>query len=462
MLKLYNSLTKKKETFTPINSNKVGVYVCGMTVYDYCHLGHARSMVCFDVVVRHLRFIGYDVHYVRNITDIDDKIINRANENKEHFEDLTQRFIKAMHEDERALHINAPDNEPKATQYIPHIIQLIERLKAKGYAYLGDNGDVYFDVSKYGDYGRLACKDLSGQEAGCRVEVVADKRSALDFVLWKKAKPNEPRWDSPWGQGRPGWHIECSAMSMDNLGDHFDIHGGGFDLQFPHHENEIAQSECASGQKFANYWMHVGFLNINKQKMSKSLGNFFTIRDVLREYNAETIRYFLISSHYRSQLNYSLDNLNQARQALERLYQSLERTKECDAIEPQREDEWIVRFIEFMNDDFNTPKALALLFELSHELNRAFESQLMSEAVRYRALLVKLANILGLLTQKPSDFLQAGKAQDEIKTIESLIKERDLARQQKQYQVADKIRQQLLDMGIEILDGEGGTTWRKA
>jgi cysteinyl-tRNA synthetase len=453
MLKLYNSLSKKKEDFRPISEGKVGIYACGMTVYDYCHLGHARTMVSFDVIVRYLRSQNYDVTYIRNITDIDDKIINRANEKGLAFNDLTAKFIDAMHQDERALNILPPDSEPRATDYIDKIIALITVLLDKNYAYVCENGDVYYQVAKFSDYGKLSKKDLQGLEVGARVDVVEEKRAPLDFVLWKQAKPNEPYWSSPWGKGRPGWHIECSAMSMHCLGESFDIHGGGYDLQFPHHENEVAQSEAASDKPFANYWMHVGFLQINQEKMSKSLGNFFTIRDALKKYDAEVLRYFLISSQYRSQLNYSLDTLENAKRALERLYQSLRGFDMSDS-EIKFDEQWIKQFNRVMDDDFNTPEALAILFRLSHEVNK-------TKSVHLAATLMHLASILGILQQSPEAFLQGSVNIQEVEQINQLIDKRNKARSEKDWAQADEIRAQLTALGIELEDGPDGTTWRK-
>ena len=370
MLKIYNSLTRRKDEFVPIEPGKVRMYVCGMTVYDYCHIGHARVLVVFDVVYRFLKHLGFDVTYVRNITDIDDKIIQRANENKEDFHALTGRFIDAMHEDTDALGVLRPDHEPKATDHMAAILRMIEILVDKGFAYHADNGDVYFSVSRFNEYGQLSGKKLDELQAGERVEVDGHKRDPLDFVLWKKAKPQEPSWHSIYGEGRPGWHIECSAMSTEMLGNHFDIHGGGQDLQFPHHENEIAQSECCTGEKFVNVWMHNGFVRVNEEKMSKSLGNFFTLRDVLKESRAEEIRSFILSSHYRSPLNYSEEQLDLARSALARLYTALLDVAFSDADRPASSD-YMTRFDAAMCDDFNTADALAVLFDLTRELNRA-------------------------------------------------------------------------------------------
>lgn len=452
MLHLYNSLTRTKEPFVAINPGKIGMYVCGITVYDHCHLGHARSMVCFDVIIRYLRSQGYEVTFVRNITDIDDKIIARANERNIPIEELTAYYIAAMHEDIRALNILPPDHEPRATQHIDSIIHLIERLLAKGNAYISENGDVCYQVDTFAEYGKLSHKDLEGLVAGARVEVVKEKRSPLDFVLWKKAKAGEPSWDSPWGAGRPGWHIECSAMAMEELGEQFDIHGGGLDLQFPHHENEIAQSEAATCKPFANYWMHVGMLQVNNEKMSKSLGNFFTIADVLENHHPEVVRYFLLSSHYRSPLNYSEENLVNAKKALSRLYQTVrDLSTNRDG---ELSQQWIAEFNQAMDDDFNTPVALAVLFQLSHEINKSNDPVL-------AATLKYLAGTMGLLQSEASDFMQAGLADEDKAAIEQLIAERLQARAERNWERADQIRAQLLEQGIELEDGAKGTTWRK-
>ncbi|MEE9451856.1 MAG: cysteine--tRNA ligase [Gammaproteobacteria bacterium] len=460
MLKIYNSLTRQKQEFKPRVPNQVGIYVCGMTVYDYCHLGHARSMVSFDMVVRYLRARGYQVHYVRNITDIDDKIIHRAQEAEEDYQTLTAKFIKAMQEDIKALNILPADEEPRATQYMDSIIDLIQRLIDNNVAYITEEGDVYYAVDQFERYGELSRKDLQGQEAGARVEVVDSKRNPLDFVLWKSAKPGEPHWPAPWGTGRPGWHVECSAMAIECLGENFDIHGGGYDLQFPHHENEIAQSEAATGKTFANFWMHVGFLQIDRQKMSKSLGNFFTIREVLQQYHPETIRYFLLSSHYRSQLNYSLDNLTSAEEALTRFYIALRDMDLASSAVPAEKSGYEQRFNAAMDDDFNTPEALAVLFELTREINRLRESD-NKAADPLVALLKKLAAILGLLDHKANDFLQWGSSRDEVKTIEDLVTARNEARQQKNWQEADRLRGVLTSMNVELEDQASGTVWRK-
>jgi cysteinyl-tRNA synthetase len=458
MLKIYNSLTKQKELFKPLEKGKISFYVCGNTVYDYCHLGHARTMVAFDIIVRHLRSLNYDVNHIRNITDIDDKIIQRANENNESITSLTERMIEAQREDERALNLITPTDEPKATDNIQNIIQLIQTLIDKGHAYVGKNGDVYFEVSTFETYGKLSNKDIEGQQAGSRVDIVDDKKASLDFVLWKKSKPNEPFWASPWGEGRPGWHIECSAMSIAALGNHFDIHAGGADLQFPHHENEIAQSECATGETFANYWMHTGFLQVQKEKMSKSLGNFFTIKEVLKEWPAEVIRYFLISSHYRSQLNYSKEALSNANEGLKRLYQTLNGIETQKNVQINKDSPWLIRFNNVMNDDFNTPQALSVLFDLSREINKSSDEEKIKE---HAGILKELATRLGLLSLSPEAFLKLGIKDSEEVEIADLLAQRKDARQNKDWAKADKIRDTLDAMGIDILDSKDGTSWQK-
>lgn len=453
-LKIYNTETRQKETFTPIQPNKVGLYVCGVTVYDYCHVGHARVMVVFDTVVRHLRSLGYDVTYVRNITDIDDKIIQRALENKESIQSLTSRFIDAMHEDETALNVLRPDMEPKATEYMGEIENMISTLIEKGFAYPADNGDVYFHVKSDEDYGRLSGKNIEELESGSRVEVNSVKKDPLDFVLWKASKEHEPAWQSPWGEGRPGWHIECSAMSTKCLGNHFDIHGGGLDLSFPHHENEIAQSECATGEHYVNSWMHCGFVRIDDEKMSKSLGNFFTIREVLKQYHPEVIRYFLLASHYRSPVNYSEENLDVAKASVGRLYSALELVP-ADQVEPA-ESKLEEDFMAAMNDDFNTPQAMAVLFELAKEVNK-------QKSPGLAALLKKLANQIGLLEQTAENFFKSQPSDSDLsdEMIEALIVERAEARKAKDFSRSDEIRDELLAQGIELLDSAEGTSWRK-
>ena len=451
MLKIYNTLAREKQAFEPIHANKAGIYVCGMTVYDYCHLGHARVMVVFDMVVKWLRASGYDVNYVRNVTDIDDKIIRRAIENNESISDLTSRFIGAMHEDAERLGVSPPDQEPRATQYVPEMIAMIATLVKKGLAYAPGNGDVYYSVRDFEPYGKLSGKSLEDLRAGERVEVDPFKRDPLDFVLWKAAKINEPSWDSPWGPGRPGWHIECSAMSEQLLGEHFDIHGGGQDLQFPHHENEIAQSEGSHAHKFVNYWMHNGFVRVDEEKMSKSLGNFFTVREVLEQYDAEVIRFFILRAHYRSPLNYSDQHLQDAKSALTRLYTALDGIDAKDA-DIDWNSPYAARFREAMDDDFNTSDAVAVLFELANELNRTHSPE---SASRLRSL----AGILGLLQREPRAFLQGEDV--DAQQIETLIAQRNEARKSKNFAESDRIRDELLQSGILLEDGPQGTTWRK-
>ncbi|WP_305829218.1 cysteine--tRNA ligase [Photobacterium leiognathi] len=459
MLKIYNSLTRQKEAFTPIQPGKVGMYVCGVTIYDLCHIGHGRTFVSFDVVSRYLRFSGYDLTFVRNITDIDDKIIKRAAENGESCESLTERLIGEMHADFDALGMKRPDVEPRATQFIAEIIALCERLIERGFAYVASNGDVMFEVSKFEDYGRLSKQDLDQLQAGARVDIETAKRSPLDFVLWKMSKPGEPTWESPWGPGRPGWHIECSAMNSAILGDHFDIHGGGSDLQFPHHENEIAQSCCAHDTQYVNTWMHSGMVMVDREKMSKSLGNFFTIRDVLNHYDPETVRYFLTSGHYRSQLNYSEENLKQARSALERLYTSLRGLD--TSVEAAGGEEFVARFKEAMDDDFNTPEAYSVLFDMAREINRLKADDVEAASV-LGARMRELADVLGLLSQEPETFLQGGAGEDDdVAEIEALIQQRLDARAAKDWAAADEARDKLMAMGIILEDGAQGTTWRR-
>ncbi len=459
-LQIYNSLTRSKQVFKPIEPGKVRMYVCGMTIYDYCHIGHARMMMSFDVVYRWLKALGYQVTYVRNITDIDDKIINRAGENGETISSLTERFTRYMHEDTGALGILPPDHEPRATEYVPEMLELIGKLEKNGLAYQSEDGDVNYSVRDFEGYGKLSGKSLDDLRAGERVDVNTGKRDPLDFVLWKSAKPTEPdeaKWPSKWGAGRPGWHIECSAMSSKLLGDHFDIHGGGADLQFPHHENEIAQSEGASRHPFVNYWMHNGFVRVDNEKMSKSLGNFFTIRDVLKNYDAEVLRFFIIRSHYRSPLNYSDAHLDDARAALTRLYTAL---KDIDVRE--RPVDWkekhAIRFAQAMNDDFNTPEAVAVLFELANEINRTGSVEMASQ-------LKALAGVLGLLGREPRQFLQGDGRVDgnEEKWIEERIAARVEAKKLKNFAEADRIRNELLEKGIVLEDRPGGKTeWRRS
>ena len=473
MLKIYNTLTRKKEPFQPRVAGKVGLYVCGMTVYDYCHIGHARVMVVFDTVARYLRYQGYQLTYVRNITDIDDKIIQRAIENGEDYHQLTERFIDAMHEDERALAVLPPDLEPKATQSIDAITAMVQTLIDKDLAYVGTNGDVFYAVSKFKDYGRLSGKNLDDLQAGERVDVDLAKRNPMDFVLWKMAKANEPFWESPWGNGRPGWHIECSAMSTCCLGNHFDIHGGGMDLQFPHHENEIAQSEGATGEKFVNVWMHNGFVRVDDEKMSKSLGNFFTVREVLKKYRPEIIRFFILTSHYRSPLNYSDESLNDAKAGLDRLYTAL---RGVDVAADTAIDEaYKIRFEQAMDDDFNTPVALAVLFDLARELNKTKEANPQQAGI-LAATLKQLSGLLGILQHKPDTWLKGGftieanlpglSASIELNTfeeqIEQQIQNRIDAKKAKDWALADKIRNDLKDQGVILEDSPDGTTqWRR-
>lgn len=456
MLKIYNSLTQKKHPFKPIVEGKIGLYACGITVYDYCHLGHGRQMITFDFLVRYLRYRGYQVNFVRNITDIDDKIIKRANENGESVEVLTQRFIQAMYDDGDALGTMRPDREPKATEYIPQIIVMIQTLIDKGYAYAASNGDVYYKVSAFNNYGCLSHQDIADMKVGARIEANEDKNDPLDFVLWKASKANEPAWDSPWGQGRPGWHIECSAMATNELGEHFDIHGGGLDLKFPHHENEIAQSCAATGSDFVNTWLHTGLIQVDDEKMSKSLGNFTTIREALAEYLPEEIRYFMIASHYRSPLSYSSANMQGTKAALERFYTALRDLP--DAIEVDAA-EYEPRFIAAMDDDFNTPEAIAVLFDLAREINRQKEHAL-TKAAALGTLLKRLASVLGLLQDPPELYLQQGNDVD-VAQIEALIVERKQARLDKNWQRSDEIRDQLDKMGITLEDSADGTRWKK-
>lgn len=461
MIRIYNTLTQKKEEFRPIEPGKVRMYVCGMTVYDYCHLGHARVLVAFDVITRYLRHRGYDVHYVRNITDIDDKILRRADENGEVYSDLTGRMVRAMHEDEAKLGVLSPNEEPRATAYIDEIIAMIHKLVSSGHAYAADNGDVYFAVESFPDYGKLSKKKLEDLVAGARVDVQEAKRSPADFALWKAAKPGEVSWPSPWGDGRPGWHIECSAMSTQCLGDTFDIHGGGPDLLFPHHENEIAQSECATGHKFVHTWMHAGAIRVNKEKMSKSLGNFFTIREILDKYPAEVVRYFLVSSHYRSQVDYSEDNLAEAGRTLTKLYHALRGivpAKEADVPETGYDR----RFIEVMDDDFNTAGAIAVLHGVANEINQYRRDGNEEEAKKSAAVLVRLGAVLGLLQQDPEAFFQADTGGElSAEEIEGLIQARADARKAKNFAEADRIRDELAEKGIILDDSREGTTWRR-
>ena len=457
-IKIYNSLSQQKETLTPISPGKVGLYLCGITVYDLCHIGHARSGMTFDIVVRYLRWLGYDVNFVRNITDVDDKIIKRANERGEDSADLSQHFIEVMHEDESKLGMLRPDHEPRATVYMAEIIEMIKNLVHKSFAYVADNGDVYFEVRKFQAYGKLSRRNIDELRVGERIGVAEGKRDPLDFVLWKMAKPGEPSWESPWGAGRPGWHIECSAMSNSCLGANFDIHGGGLDLKFPHHENEIAQSEAVSGKTFANIWMHNGLLQINKEKMSKSLGNFFTIQQVLETHHAETIRFFMLGSHYRKPLNYSEEMLEQAKRSLETLYIALRDVPEA----AYQASEYTERFKAVMNDDFNTPEALAIWFEMAKEINLAKKDNI-EKATLIAAELRHLAQALGALNFSPEQYLKNAQGADdtELVKIENLIAQRKQARAEKDWGLSDKVRDELTAMGIVLEDGASGTTWRK-
>ncbi len=463
MLQIYNTLTRQKEIFKPIQPGKISMYVCGITVYDYCHIGHARVLVAFDVITRFLRSQGWAVNYVRNITDIDDKIIKRANENGEEFSALTKRFIDYMHEDEARLGIARPDVEPRATAYIDQIVDMNKTLIDKGFAYAANNGDVYYRVSRFADYGKLTNKNVDELLVGARIEVDEVKEDPRDFVLWKAAKSGEPAWKSPWGNGRPGWHIECSAMSKNCCGETFDIHGGGPDLPFPHHENEIAQSEAANGCKYVNYWMHAGAVRVDGEKMSKSLGNFFTIRDVLEKYHSEVVRFLLVSSHYRSPINYAEDNLIEARAGLERFYGGLRNYADVAplSLNEMEESQYYRSFVEAMNDDFNTRVALAVMFDLVRDLNSALDNPELAKNLAGQ--LKGLGLILGILQENPEVFLQAGSA-DEIaaEAVEALIAERIQAKKDKNYARADEIRKELTANKIMIEDSkDGATLWRR-
>lgn len=464
MLKIYNTLHRKKMEFRPITPGKIKLYVCGITVYDYCHIGHARVLVAFDAITRYLRSQGWDLTYVRNVTDIDDKILRRAAENKEDYRHLTDRMIHAMHEDERNLGVLPPDHEPRATSHIEDIIDMTQTLVDNHYAYRAKNGDVYYRVKRFPNYGRLSNKNPDELLAGARVESEQAKEDPRDFALWKAAEEGEVAWDSPWGRGRPGWHIECSAMSTCLLGDTFDIHGGGPDLLFPHHENEIAQSEAATGNTFAHYWMHAGAVRVDDQKMSKSLNNFFTIREVLEKYHPEVIRYFLLSSHYRSPINYSEDNLVEARQGLERFYFALQSFADIPACsqEALAGSEYYHRFKIAMNDDFNTREAFSVMYDLVRELNTAAgtDEQLSNQLARQ---LKSLGRILGILQADPQMFLQGRGVHHDLdeEAINALVAERELAKREKQYQRADAIREQLSESGIILEDSREGTRWRR-
>ncbi|MFZ9034498.1 MAG: cysteine--tRNA ligase [Francisellaceae bacterium] len=459
-MQLYNSLSGKKELFQPLEDNKIKLYVCGVTVYDDCHIGHARTFVAFDNIARYFRYKGYALTYVRNITDIDDKIIKRANEDGISTAELVKRTIASMYADYDRLNMLRPDFEPRATQTIDPMIAMIKSLIDKGYAYVTACGDVYYRVEKFSDYGRLSKQDLHALRHGERVEVAKDKESALDFVLWKAAKAHEPSWSSPWGDGRPGWHIECSAMSKAILGDTFDIHAGGSDLKFPHHENEIAQSEAANGCQFARYWLHSGMVQVNKEKMSKSLGNFFTIKEVLSKYQPEVVRYFLLSGHYRSELNYAKDNLDQAKAALDRLYTAIRGIKEIHEL-PQDHREYIEAFEKAMDNDFNVPEALPVLFSVAKQINRYREGAL-ETAGKYMHLLLKLADVLGLLNENADAYFAAAITSDlSSDAIEGLIAERSEAKKNKDYAKADAIREQLALHKVILEDSVHGTSWKR-
>jgi len=457
MLTIQNTLTKQKEVFEPLNPGKIGMYVCGMTVYDHCHIGHARVLVVFDTVVRHLRASGYDVTYIRNITDVDDKIINKALANNEDFLTVSQRFIDAMHEDEKALGNESPTAEPRATETIPQIQQLISTLIEQGHAYHVPGGDVYFEIATCKDYGKLSGRKPDELLAGERIAVDENKKDPLDFVLWKAAKTDEPHWESPWGPGRPGWHIECSAMAADTLGKRFDIHGGGMDLQFPHHENEIAQSECANEVTFANYWMHNGLVRLDDEKMSKSLGNFFTIRDVLKRYHGEEIRFFILSSHYRSPLNYSEEQVEQARSGLRRLYTALRQAETQNAsgsvntVTPSAEsNEWVQKFDSCMNDDFNTAGAISVLFDLATQVNKAADD---ADSNSLAATLKTLGGRLGVLQSAPESWLKQGAV--------ASVADRVSARLRKDWAESDRIRELLTAEGVVVEDKGDTSTWRR-
>ncbi|CUX96031.1 Cysteine--tRNA ligase [Candidatus Mikella endobia] len=469
MLKIFNTLTRQKEKFKPITSGKVGIYVCGITVYDLCHIGHGRTFVTFDVVTRYLRYRGFNVNYIRNITDIEDKIIKRANENGENFQQLTERMILEMHRDLDRLNILRPDNEPRATHYIDAIIEMISQLIEKKHAYIASNGDIMFIVNSYKNYSLLSQQNIEQLQVFSGRKVNKAKQNPMDFVLWKMSKSGEPSWSSPWGYGRPGWHIECSAMNRKQLGHHFDIHGGGSDLIFPHHENEIAQSNCIHNGPYVNIWMHSGMVMVNGNKMSKSMGNFFTVRDILQSYDAETIRYFLMSGHYRSQLNYSKENIKQARAAIERLYIALRGTDITPAT--PRNKNFIDQFNAAMDDDFNTPEAYAVLFNIAREIN-CLKIQNPKAVPGMAATLRYLAGILGFLQQDPGTFLQQSTAMEKNKTheniknenmkIAALIKQRNKARNCKQWVLADQVRDKLNRLGIVLEDNHKGTIWRRS
>jgi len=471
MLKIFNTLTREKEVFKPIHEGKVGMYVCGVTVYDLCHIGHGRTFVCFDVISRYLRSLGYDLTYVRNITDVDDKIIKRALENKETCDQLVDRMVQEMYKDFDALNVLRPDFEPRATHHIPEIIEIVEKLIARGHAYVADNGDVMFDVESFKEYGKLSRQDLDQLQAGARIEINEIKKNPMDFVLWKMSKENEPSWPSPWGAGRPGWHIECSAMGGELFGDTFDIHGGGADLQFPHHENEIAQSCGAhhgiSGEhaphaahkmidSHVKYWLHNGFIRVDNEKMSKSLGNFFTIRDVLKKYDAEVVRFFILRAHYRSPLNYSDTHLDDAKHSLTSLYNALGNVAPAAFVLSEHANDYTRRFYAAMDDDFDTVKAVAVLFELAKEVNKTQSAEL-------SGCLKALAGVLGLLQREPHEFLQSGAPDNGLSAdaIEALIAQRNLARANKNWAESDRIRDELAAQGVVLRDAGGETTWTR-
>jgi cysteinyl-tRNA synthetase len=466
-LHIYNTLTRKKEVFKPINPGKISMYVCGITVYDYCHIGHARVLVAFDVITRFLRSQGWDVNYVRNITDIDDKILKRADENGELYSDLTQRMIDAMHEDERELGILPPDVEPRATAHMDEILSMVQILVDNHYAYATDNGDVYYRISRFPEYGKLSNRNPDDLLSGARVEVGDIKEDPRDFALWKGAKSGEVSWESPWGAGRPGWHIECSAMSTCCLGDTFDIHGGGPDLPFPHHENEIAQSEAATGKKYVNCWMHAGAVRVDDEKMSKSLGNFFTIRDVLKKYHPEVVRYFLLSSHYRSPISYSEDNLMEAKGGLERFYTALRPFPSIPAtsLSDLKNSEYYQRFVDSMNDDFNSREALAVMYDLVREINTVAKTDI-KQAEALVAELKGMGAVLDILGADPEAFMQGssliGSGNNlEAEDIEALIADRVAAKKGRDFSRADEIRDELLSQGVILEDSREGTTWRR-
>jgi cysteinyl-tRNA synthetase len=460
MLHIHNSLTKQKELFTSIVPGKVKLYVCGMTVYDFCHVGHARVIVVFDIVTRYLKASGYEVNYIRNITDIDDKIIARANEKNETIQELTERFISEMHKDADALGAARPDAEPKATESISEMLVMIETLISKGLAYTAGNGDVYYDVSEFPNYGKLSGRNINELRAGERVEVNEAKNDPMDFVLWKAAKPGEPAWESPWGMGRPGWHIECSAMSAHCLGEHFDIHGGGLDLQFPHHENEIAQSEGAHGCKSVNYWMHNGFVRIDDEKMSKSLGNFFTVREVLKKYQAEVVRYFILTSQYRSPLNYSDEQLEQAKNSLTKFYSALRGIEADESVIWQNNEEYGARFKAAMDDDFNTALALSVMADVRQDLNKLLEQGSSGQQGYLAGLLHSFGEVLGLFQQDTEAFFDSDKG-DDVELIKALISARNKARDDKDWGKADQVRDELKARGIILEDAAGKTIWRR-